>query len=646
MRFKYLLPSLSHTSRIISHRYSILTLVCLLAFILVPHKTAAQSPATINWSQALDQPSEWYATPEAARIAQNVLLYQIPNGGWPKNVDMAAELSEADLERVLTNRANPDHSHGQATIDNSATHTQLRFLARVFNEGGNTAFKDHFFRGLDYLLDAQYDNGGWPQYYPLREGYYSQVTFNDGAMVGVLQMLKAISKGDPPYHFVDEERRTRTAAAVDRGIQLILNTQIRQGGRLTAWCAQHDKDTLEPAWARAYEPPSLSGGETVGIMRFLMSLESPSPEVVSAIEGAISWLKEVQINGLRLERFTNTHGEPDRRVVPDEKAPPIWARFYELETNRPIFLGRDSVVRYALEEIERERRAGYAYYGGWARDLLNVDYPHWRLRHQSQGALDDIRHRVIVSTDIGGTDPDDFQSMVHLLLYADVLDIEGLISSPYGPGRMEHILEVIDHYEKDFSNLSSHSAEYPTAQQLRLITKQGAIERAGHHGIATPTDGSNWIIERARADDPRPLYLLVWGGIEDLAQALHDAPDILPKLRVYWIGGPNKKWSPDAYQYIADNHPNLWMIESNATYRGWFVGGNQSNGWGNASFVEKHLAGRGALGSFFATQLGGVIKMGDTPSVSWLLKGQPEDPSHTRLGRAVCSRLGTSSLRA
>ena len=237
------------------------------------------------------------------------------------------------------------------------------------------------------------------------------------------------------------------------------------------------------------------------------------------------------------------------------------------------------------------------------------------------------RHRVIVSTDIGGTDPDDFQSMVHLLLYADVLKLEGLISSPYGPGRKEHILKVIERYERDFPNLKRFSNAYPTPEELRTITKQGATERADYSGVGIPTEGSRWIIECARADDPRPLYVLVWGGLEDLAQALHDAPDILPRLRVYWIGGPNKKWSPDAYQYIANHYPELWMIEANATYRGWFVGGNQTGKWSNTGFVEEHVAEKGSLGRFFNTQLGGVIKMGDTPSVGWLLKGTPEDPS-------------------
>ena len=248
------------------------------------------------------------------------------------------------------------------------------------------------------------------------------------------------------------------------------------------------------------------------------------------------------------------------------------------------------------------------------------------------GALDGVRHRVLVSTDIGGTDPDDQQSMVHLLFYADVFDLEGLVSSPYGPGRKSHILEVIDRYERDYPNLRSHSDRYPTPDALRAITKQGETEVAPYAGVRQPTEGSRWIVERARAADPRPLYVLVWGGLEDLAQALHDAPDILPKLRVHFIGGPNKKWSPDAYQYIATHHPSLWMIEANATYNGWFVGGDQADDRGNASFVKAHIAGRGALGDYFVALLGGVIKMGDTPTVSRLLRGAPEDPSQPSWG--------------
>ncbi len=248
------------------------------------------------------------------------------------------------------------------------------------------------------------------------------------------------------------------------------------------------------------------------------------------------------------------------------------------------------------------------------------------------GALAGERPRVLVSSDIGGTDPDDFQSMVHLLLYADVLDLEGIVSSPYGPGRREHILQVIDLYEKDYPNLKAHAAGYPAPDALRAIAKQGAEKDPGAAGFAGPTEGSRWIIECARRPDPRPLHVLVWGGLEDLAQALHDDPGILPRLRVYFIGGPNKMWSVNAYNYIEQNHPKLWFIEANSTYRGWFVGGNQAAPWGNASFVAANVAGRGALGGFFASLLKGSMKMGDSPSVAWLLRGDAARPESAGWG--------------
>lgn len=258
------------------------------------------------------------------------------------------------------------------------------------------------------------------------------------------------------------------------------------------------------------------------------------------------------------------------------------------------------------------------------------DKPH-ESASADRGALAGHRHRVLVSTDVGGTDPDDFQSMVHLLIYADVFDLEGLVSSPYGPGRKEHILQVIDCYEQDYPNLKTYSDKYPTPDALRAISKQGETEIAPYAGVRESTEGSKWIVECARRDDPRPLYVLVWGGIEDLAQALHDAPDILPKLRVYYIGGPNKKWGTNAFQYIATRHRQLWIIEANATYRGWFTGGNQSGEWGNREFVKQHVAGKGALGDFFVSKKEDV-KMGDTPSVGWLLTGTPEDPSQPGWG--------------
>jgi hypothetical protein len=245
-----------------------------------------------------------------------------------------------------------------------------------------------------------------------------------------------------------------------------------------------------------------------------------------------------------------------------------------------------------------------------------------------RAAPPDARPRVIVSTDIGGTDFDDYQSLVHLLVYADRVDLEGLVASPYGPApdRKRHLLEVIDRYAADFPTLRTHSARYPTPARLRGLAKQGGTAPAPLPGWGAPTEGSDWIVRSARRDDPRPLWLLVWGGIDDLAQALHDDPGIAPRLRVYWIGGPNKKWSAPAYDYIAREHPGLWIIEANSTYRGWFVGGEQTGDLGNAAFVAAHVRGRGALGDYFAA-VAPQVKMGDTPSLAYVLGATPEDPA-------------------
>lgn len=238
------------------------------------------------------------------------------------------------------------------------------------------------------------------------------------------------------------------------------------------------------------------------------------------------------------------------------------------------------------------------------------------------------RHRVIVSTDIGGTDFDDFQSLVHLLVCADRIDLEGMIASPYGPARnrKENLLKIIDRYAVDFPNLKTHSDRYPTPDQLRAISKQGGSDPADLRGWGAPTEGSDWIVQCAKRDDPRPLWLLVWGGIDDLAQALHDAPAIKSKLRVYFIGGPNKKWSTTAYDYLAREHSDLWMIECNSAYRGWFAGGNQTGDLDNAAFVSTHVKGRGALGDYFVS-INPKVKMGDSPSLTYLFGATPENPA-------------------
>jgi hypothetical protein len=247
------------------------------------------------------------------------------------------------------------------------------------------------------------------------------------------------------------------------------------------------------------------------------------------------------------------------------------------------------------------------------------------------GALAGERLRVIVSSDIGGSDPDDFQSMVHYLVYADVFDTEGLVSSPPGAGRAKDILAALDAYEYDYPNLRTWSNRYPAPQALRALVKQGATDPAPAAGFSEPTEGSRWIIQQARRDDPRPLYVLVWGSITDVAQAVHDAPDIKAKLRVYYIASWNRKQDPASRDYLFREHTDLWLIEADTTFRGMYMGGKQDADLGNVAFVAEHVKGHGALGDFFFAKKKD-IKMGDTPSVLYLLRGNAADPTADHWG--------------
>ncbi|MDR2938517.1 MAG: DUF1593 domain-containing protein [Prevotellaceae bacterium] len=244
-----------------------------------------------------------------------------------------------------------------------------------------------------------------------------------------------------------------------------------------------------------------------------------------------------------------------------------------------------------------------------------------------------VKPRILISTDIGGTDPDDNQSMAHLLMYSNLFTIEGLVSSPsYGKGNVREILRMIDLYEKDLPKLQKHQKNYPTPDYLRSVTKQGRQGNAPYIGYTSATEGSRWIIQCAKKKAAEPLWVLVWGGLEDVAQALHDAPEIQNHIRVYWIGGPNKKWSANSYAYIAENFPKLWFIEVNASYYGFFSDKNTLDSVSSSDYYAKYIRAAGHLGKDFKSYYNGNVKMGDTPSLLYMMDGNPGDPTRDSWG--------------
>jgi len=241
--------------------------------------------------------------------------------------------------------------------------------------------------------------------------------------------------------------------------------------------------------------------------------------------------------------------------------------------------------------------------------------------------------RILISTDIGGTDPDDNQSLAHLLMYSDKFEIEGLVSSPsYGNGSKQEILRMIDLYEKDLPKLQKHQQGFALPEYLRSISKQGYYGNVSFLGYSKATEGSDWIIKCAKKKSRQPLWVLCWGGLEDLAQALHDSPDIQNKIRVYWIGGPNKKWSANSYAYIAANFPNLWFIENNSSYYGLFSHSDEPDSVRISDYYNKFIQDKSYLGRDFINYYNGEVKMGDTPSLLYMMDGNPEDPTRESWG--------------
>jgi len=270
-------------------------------------------------------------------------------------------------------------SKTNTTFDNRTTYTQIDYLAKVYSFTKTPKYKAAALKGLDFIVESQYTNGGWPQYYPIEENNYSRyITFNDDAMAGVMWLLKDIVDGKPEYSFIDDMRRLQLQSAFDNGLDCILKTQINDAGQPTAWCQQYDEVYMQPAWARKFEPPSICNGESPKIVLLLMNIKKPSAAVVNAVQSAVIWFKTSAIKGIRIETFDAPElvtpyriSKTDKRVVGDAQAPIIWARYYELKTHRPLFCNRDSKVVYSLAEVERERRDGYSWYTYEPQKVLN-----------------------------------------------------------------------------------------------------------------------------------------------------------------------------------------------------------------------------------------------------------------------------------
>lgn len=330
----------------------------------------------------LDKPADWYAGPEARRVADNIVSFQTQAGGWGKNVDRSGPPRLrgqlwVPIEHLPANARtdNVDESWSYVgTIDNNATTSELRFLARVqasLPGAGGEPYRASLLRGVRYLLNAQFPNGGWPQVYPLQGGYHDALTYNDDAMSDVATLLESVGGQKGDYAFVPADIAAEARGAVAKAIQVILATQVRIGGKRTVWGQQHDALTLAPAGARNFEPASLSSYESADLLLFLMRQPSPSPEIRAAVRDGVAWLGEHAIRDMEW-----TRGAAGRTLVARPGAGPIWSRYYDFTTGRPIFGDRDKSVHDDVNELSRERRDGYSWFSAGPRKAIE-HYEKW-----------------------------------------------------------------------------------------------------------------------------------------------------------------------------------------------------------------------------------------------------------------------------
>lgn len=344
--------------------------------------------------------ASWFGTDEAKKIAENVLLYQRDIGGWPKNIQMQQELTPQQKKDLLALKSDLH----EITTDNGATSQEMLFMSRMYAQVKDERYKESFLKGLNYLFEAQYKNGGWPQFYPLKKGYYTHITYNDDSMVNIMNIMKQVAEQTDFYSIKPSEAIVEKAKkSFDNGIDCILKTQYKQNGVLTAWCAQHDEFTLAPANARAFELASLSGYESTKIVLLLMSIEKPSPEIVTAVKSAKAWFEKTKNTNLEEKRVLNDAGKIiDKKMIVTQNAEPVWARFMELDTNEPFFCDRDGIKRKSLDEIGSERRNGYSWYTEAPREVLKK-YDAWAVKNGTKVSGSEKKNVSLITVAQDGT---------------------------------------------------------------------------------------------------------------------------------------------------------------------------------------------------------------------------------------------------
>ncbi len=365
-----------------------------LASELKPGQVAPPQPAEgrggFGGGISLRHDDAYYGTAPARHIADVVVSFQTPGGGWSKNMGFSGALRLPGQPYAANNlNAFPDPNDFDkpqdpkwnyvSTLDNDATNTELHFLATVQahtpGKDGD-AYRNSFIKGIQYLLDAQYPNGGFPQVWPLEGGYHDAITFNDNAVSESAETLEDVAGGQDEYEFVPAAMRKQAGEAADRALQCILVSQTVIDGKKTIWAQQEDALTLAPVSARNYEPGALAASESADMLNWMMTLPNPSPELIASIQAGVMWLKDHAVYG-----FTYTgRGADGRKLVATPGAGPLWSRYYSIPQQKPIFGDRDKTLHDDVNDLSLERRNGYSWWSGGEQSTIDK-YAEWSKKY-------------------------------------------------------------------------------------------------------------------------------------------------------------------------------------------------------------------------------------------------------------------------
>lgn len=319
--------------------------------------------------------AEFFRTDSARKMADNMLTFQTPSGGWSKHVSFTGGPRQPGQSFYSEN----DKWQYIATLDNGSTTSEIRFLHQAAVAHRDKRYENSVVHGLTYLLHAQFPNGCWPQVWPLQGGYHDAATFNDNAIVEVMQLLDDATLGKMPY--VPDSLRAQGARAVKQAIQCVLQAQVAVRDTFTVWGQQHDPLTLAATNARSYEPTSLASKESASILDFLMTHSEADARIPARIHAAADWFERSKILGFRYEQQAG--------LVADGTAPPQWARMSEIGTNKPIFSNRDGIKQYKYDALT-DRRTGYGWYADSPNSTLKR-YARWALTHPRSPARSDLQ---------------------------------------------------------------------------------------------------------------------------------------------------------------------------------------------------------------------------------------------------------------